>query len=427
MKRRDFLGCTTAAFGWAASSRVSSGTRTEAKSPLPARPASTLKLTEARVYIVSIGGRYPVVVELLTDQGIRGAGEAGVAYGTGATAAAGMIKDLAQQFLPARDPFAIAALLSDMYDHTFWAKGGGTIVFAGISAIEQALWDIKGKALGLPVYEMLGGRLREEARVYANGWSFRAVQAGDFARAAERPLKDGYTAVKLYPLATAALDAEGHIRHVTRRSIDREAEDRAVAIVRAVRQAVGSKIDIMLDVSAELTTDAIIRFAHKVEDQDILWLEEPVDPFDIEALKKVSDQVRIPIAAGERLYARYGFRRALELHALDIAQPDVSNAGGILETLKITAMAETYNIRVAPHNAGGPVATAAALHVDACTPNFFIQELYPYRVPEHFAVVDHAPELAVKNGFVSIPTRPGLGVELVEDKMRPHLWTTVKL
>jgi galactonate dehydratase len=386
-----------------------------------------LRMTEARVYLVSVGGRRPVLVEILTDQGIRGVGEATVAYGTGATAAAGMIKDLAEEFLPGRDPFAIEAIWSDMYDHTFWAKGGGTIVFAGISAIEQALWDIKGKALGLPVYEMLGGKMRDVARVYANGWSFRCTRPEEFAREAERVVKDGYSAMKFYPLATAELDAEGHIRHVTRRSIDRDAEDRAVASVKAVRDAIGPKIDLMLDVSAELTTEAIVRIARRLEDQNIWFLEEPVDPFDVEALKKVSEQVRMPIAVGERVYTRYGFKRILELHAADIVQPDVGNTGGIMETKKIAAMAESYNIRVQPHNCASPVSTAASLQVDACIANFLIQEMYPYRIPEHFALVDRAPELEIRNGYVPISSRPGLGVELAAERVRQFLWATCKL
>jgi galactonate dehydratase len=397
---------------------------------IPGRLGGTpgkVKMTEARVYLVSVGGRSPVLVEILTDQGIRGVGEAAVAYGTGATAAAGMIKDLVEQFLPGKDPFAIEAIWSDMYDHTFWAKGGGTIVFAGISAIEQALWDIKGKALGLPVYEMLGGKMLDKARVYANGWSFRCTLPEEFAREAERVVKDGYSAIKFYPLATAELDAQGHIRHVARRTIDRDAEDRAVARVKAVRDAIGPKIDLMLDVSAELTTEAIIRFVRRLEDQDIWFIEEPVDPFEVDALQKVSAQLRIPIALGERIYTRYGFKRILELHAVDIVQPDIGNTGGIMETKKIAAMAESYNMRVQPHNCGSPVLTAASLQVDACIANFLIQEMYPYRVPEHFALVDHAPELEIRNGYVPISSRPGLGVNLVEQRVSGFLWASCKL
>jgi len=384
-----------------------------------------LKVTGVRIYMVEVGGRHPVLAQVLTDKGTTGVGEAALAYGTGATAAAGMIKDLAREFLLGKDPFAIEAIWSDMYDHTFWAKGGGPIIFAGISALEQALWDIKGKCFGVPVYELLGGKVRDKARVYANGWSFRCVAPADFAREAERVVADGYTALKFYPLATAELDSDGHIRHVAHRSIDRDAEIRAIESVKAVRGAIGPKIDLMLDMSAELTTDAIIRLGRRLEEYDIMFLEEPVDPFDVEALKKVSDQVHIPIATGERIYTRYGFRRILELHAADVLQPDIGNTGGIMEAKKIAAMAEAYNMRVQPHNCASPVSTAAALQLDACIPNFLIQELYPYRIPEHFALVDHAPELDVRNGYVPISDRPGLGVGLVEDRVRPYLWAKV--
>ena len=292
------------------------------------RGRKPLRVTGGRIYIAAIDGRYPVLLQLMTDQGVSGVGDAAVAYGTGSAAAAAMVKELVQQFVVGRDPFAVEAIWSDMYDHTFWAKGGGSIIFAGMSAVEQALWDIKGKCLGVPVYEMLGGKMRDKVRVYANGWSFRCTQAADFAREAERVVKDGYTALKFYPLATAEMDAQGHIRHVSRRSIDSAAERKAVASVKAVRNSIGPDVDLMLDVSAELTTEAIIRLGRQFEQWNITFLEEPVDPSDVEALKKVSEHVNIPIAVGERLYTRYGFRRVMELHAADILQPDVGNTGG---------------------------------------------------------------------------------------------------
>src|SRR6516165_8006429 len=414
MDRRSFLinsaivGCPTLCSGACASA------------------GKRMKITEIKIYRVAIGGRNPVLVQIVTDAGISGVGEAAVAYGAGAPAAAAMVMELAEEFVLGKDPFAIEAIWSEMCDHTFWAKGGGSILFAGISALEQALWDIKGKALDVPVYELLGGKMRDEVRVYANGWHFRVNKPDEFAREAERVVKDGYTALKLYPLATPLKDAHGRIRHVSRRSIDRAAEDLAIARVKAVRNAVGPKIDLMLDVSAELTTDAIIRIGRKLEEQDILFLEEPVDPSDPEALKKVSEQVHMPIAVGERLYTRYGFRRILELHAADVLQPDIGNTGGIMEAKKIAAMAEVYNMRIGPHNCASPVSTAAALQLDACIPNFLIQELYPYRIPEHYQIVDHAPELDVKDSFLPIPSRPGLGIELVEERVKPFLWARCK-
>jgi len=382
-----------------------------------------MKITCATIYIVRIDGRHPVVVELRTDEGVTGLGEAAIAYGVGETAAAGMIKDLMDAIVLGQDPFRIEAIWSDMYDHSFWAKRGGPIVFAGISAIEQALWDIKGKALTLPIYELMGGKCRDKVQLYANGWSFRAQTADEFARAAERVLEDGYTALKLYPLANPIADnPHGMIRHVSQRAIDREAMELAVARVAAVRKAIGPRIDLMLDMSGELTTDAVITLGRRLQEFDILFFEEPVDAFDPESMRQVADAVAMPIAAGERLYTRYDFRRVLELRAAHILQPDVGNTGGLFEAKKIAAMAEAYNLRVAPHLCAGPICTAATLQLDATLTNFMIQELYPYRAPEHFAIVDHAPELDVKDGYLSIPDRPGLGVELDHARMRPFLW-----
>ena len=212
------------------------------------------------------------------------------------------------------------------------------------------------------------------------------------------------------------------IRHVSQRSIDRAAFDLAVARVRAVRQTIGPSVDLMLDMSGELTTDAIIALGRRVEEFDILFLEEPVDPFDLEAMRTVADAVRMPIAAGERLYTRYDFRRLLELRAAHMLQPDVGTAGGLLEVKKIAAMAEAFNTRVAPHLCAGPICTAATLQLDATLTNLLIQELYPYRVPEHFAIVDRAPELEVKAGYLAIPDRPGFGVALDRARMEPFRW-----
>jgi galactonate dehydratase len=275
---------------------------------------------------------------------------------------------------------------------------------------------------------MLGGRYRDTARVYANGWSFRSSTPDEFARAAEKVVRDGYDALKLYPLAAPDPSSpDGMLRHVSLRHLDRAAEDLAVDRVRAVRDAVGPEVDVLLDMSAELTTDAIIRIGRRVAKYDIFFFEEPVDPFDVEALKKVSEQVSLPIAVGERLYTRYGFRRIMECHAADILQPDIGNTGGIMEAKKIAAMAEAYNMRIQPHTCSSPVATAAALQLDACIPNLIIQELYPYRTAEHFEIVDHAPEWDIVDSHLPIPDRPGLGVELVEERVRPFLWAECSL
>ncbi len=247
-----------------------------------------------------------MVVELRTDAGLTGLGEAAIAYGVGETAAAGMIKDLFEHIVRGQDPRRIEAIWSEMYDHSFWAKRGGPIVFAGISAIEMALWDIKGKAL-TPVWSTSCSAAKPVTcvRLYANGWSFRCASTPQEFAVAERPmlLRDGYTALKLYPLANPVADnPHGMIRHVSQRTITREAVDLAVARVAAVRKAIGPKIELMVDMSGELTTDAIIGLGRRLEEFDLLWLEEPVDPFDPEGMREVATALRMPIAAGERLY-----------------------------------------------------------------------------------------------------------------------------
>jgi len=380
-----------------------------------------MKITKVNVYLVRVGGLHPVLCEIVCDSGLSGIGEAGIAYGHGATAAAGMIKDLAENILIGRDPFRIEEAWSEMYDHSFWAKGGGgAIVFAGISALETALWDIKGKALGVPVYELFGGAFRSEVEVYANGWNFRALSAEDFATAAEKPLRDGYTALKCYPLAVPR--EGGGIRHVTRRMVDEDFARLAAERVIALRRFVGPKIRIMLDLSGGLTPDATLALCRKWEECDIAFIEEPCDPFDIGALHKIAAATDIAIALGERLYTRFAFRPVLESQAADILQPDIGTAGGMMEVKKIAAMAEAYGMRVQPHICASPVSTAAALQLGACLPNFMIQELYPYRPDEHWAIVDDAPERLVANGRIPVPERPGVGISLVPEKLRPFLW-----
>ena len=348
-----------------------------------------------------------------------------MAYGVGSSATAEIVQELVEKFVLGKDPSNIEPLWHEMYDHSFWAKGGGSILFPGMSAVETALWDIKGKALGVPVYELLGGKFRERARVYANGWSYRCRSITELVREAEKVVQAGYTALKFYPLARP-LEPHGLLRHASLRTIDRETENWVLESTKTLRQAMGPDVEIMADMSAGMTTDVAIRLGRQLEKFNLYFYEEPVDPFDVEALKKVSEHVDIPIATGERLYARYGFRRILEIHAVDIVQPDVGSAGGLLEAKYIAAMAETCSARVQFHTCGSPVSTAAALQLMACVPNLAIQEIYPFRVPEHWAIVDHAPELDIKDGYIPIPSRPGLGVELNPKRVDPFLWSECK-
>jgi galactonate dehydratase len=372
-----------------------------------------MKVRHARIYLVESGGIRPVIVEITADDGSVGLGEAAIAYGLGGTAAAAMIKELCERYVLSQDPFRIEAIWTEMYDHSFWTKGGGPIVFAAMSAIEQALVDIKARALGVPAYDLLGGRVRDELRTYANGWYFGCTNSADLPRFAEDAAADGYDALKFYPFATIL--ETGKLRHPSRRAAsDKDLRRRAFEIVRDVRAAVGPGVEIMLDLSGGLTPDETIRFCREIETYDISYVEEPADPFDNRALRKIADSIAQPIAVGERVYTRYGFRDVLEGGAVDILQPDLGNTGGILEGRKIAAMAEAYSLKVQPHICASALSTAIGMHFSASIPNFYIQEHFPYwdRISGYTEVLEDPLEPHIVGGRIPVLDEPGYGVTL---------------
>ena len=382
-----------------------------------------MKITEVEVFDVATGrGWNPVIVRINTDEGITGVGEVALAFGVGASAGVGMVKNLSERFLLGEDPFRIEKLWDTMLRGTFWGQGGGPVVYGGMSAIDEALWDIKGKALGVPVYELLGGRCRGKLRVYANGWYHGLVEPAQYAEAARKVQEDGYTATKFDPFAVAPDGVEGGFFAV----LERDRADIACARVKAVRDAVGPDFDILIEVHGNLGTTSAIQMGRRLEGFDPFFYEEPVDSLNFECMKKVSENVSIPIAAGERLYLRHGFRRYIEEQALDILQPDMGLAGGITEVKKIAAHAETYNIQVQPHNCASPVTTAAAVQLDACIPNFIIQEVFPYRPEETMRVVREPLEERIKDGYLKVPDEPGLGIELNDEALAEYACIRVK-
>jgi len=374
-----------------------------------------MKITEVEIYDINLSGEgyhwNPVLVRIQTDEGIDGIGEVGLAYGVGSSAGAGMVKDLAESYLIGADPFQIERLWDTMFRNTFWGQGGGPVVYGGMSAIDEALWDIKGKALGVPVYELLGGRAHDSLWVYANGW-YRGLNApAEYGEAAARVVADGFTAMKFDPFAVRP---DGTWDYPPR-ALSREMADLAVARVAAVREAVGPNVEILVEVHGNLGVTSAIQVGKRLEELDPFFYEEPVDALNVDAMRKVSQEVDIPIAAGERLYTRYGFRQYIEQQVVDILQPDMGLAGGISEVKKIATYAETYNQHVQPHNCAAPVSTAAAIQLDACTTNFIIQELFPYRQAANYALVQRAYEHEVQDGRLAIPSEPGLGLILNED------------
>ena len=301
------------------------------------------------------------------------------------------------------DPFSIEALVQRMWRREY--ARAGQIAMSALAVLEIACWDIVGKALDQPVYRLLGGPVREKIKAYANGWYTVERTPEEFQEAARRAVGKGYRALKLDPFGAGAWELEQRTR--------------ALELVEAVRDAVGPEVEILIEMHGRFTPAQAVSIARDLEPFRPSWIEEPVPPENIPALKKVSDRVAIPVASGERIHARDEFRELFELQAADVVQPDLTMCGGIAETRRIAAWAEAYYMLVAPHNVGGPVSTAAALHLAAATPNFKIQEHFNDFGESY--VKDAAPgNPEVVDGCFSLPQGPGLGVAIDEDVIREH-------
>jgi len=346
-------------------------------------------------------------VRLTTDEGITGIGES-------STTEPFMVSAVVQRLsevVVGRDPSRIQEIWQDLYRRYFNVRGGNLLLCA-ISGIEHALWDIKGKVAGLPVYDLLGGAMRESVPVYVNHAFFAGLSPLTDPRGyAERALlavESGYTAIKIDPYGAL-------------RGTATPAELRAVtATVEAVREAIGPDIHLAVDSHARFLLATAIRAGRALEHVDLLFFEEPVPPENIAAMKKVREQVRVPIASGERVYTKWGFQALLEAQAVEIIQPDIAHCGGIFEARIIAAQAEAHYVQLAPHMFYGPVALTAALHLDATIPNLLRQER-----PVLFAPIPQRQEilttpLALRDGELIVPTGPGLGISLNEEVLAAH-------
>ncbi len=366
-----------------------------------------MKITDLRVFQTQGGHANWTFVKLYTDSGLTGVGEASLERNDEVVVKA---LETFRDFLVGQDPFQIEYIWNALYKQTF--KYGQLIILTALSGIEQALWDIKGKALGVPVYELLGGKLRDKARAYANAWAFQKIVTQMTAEdtpdsIAENALKmvdKGFTALKWDPFREG-----GQV-------IQRSEEEFALACVKAVREAVGPSVDILIECHGRFNMHSAIRIAHKLEPYDPFFYEEPIPPDNLDALAALQRSINLPIATGERLYTRWEFRPLFEKNAAQIIQPDICNVGGIWELRKIAAMAEAYYVSVQPHNSNGPVQTIASLHLDASIPNFVFQEFfYPYLDMYNEVLTE---PIIYKDGYLEIPTRPGLGTDIREDVIR---------
>lgn len=369
-----------------------------------------LAIREVRAVVVNARMRNWVFVKVVTDEpGLVGWGEATLEWQT--QAVVGAVADLAPLVIGA-DPTRIEHLWQVMYRQHFFK--GGVVTLSAISGIDQALHDITGKVHGVPTYKLLGGAVRDHVRFYdhlgggESGAVYGAAVDGAtaFGELARESVDDGFDAVKVLAVPPVRM-LDG------RRSLRLAAERLA-----AVRDAVGADVDVMVDLHGRATPAMAIRFGLALAPFDPWFLEEPCQPENVAGCAEVARALSVPIATGERLTTRHAFRELLERRACAVIQPDVCHCGGLTELRKIAAMADAYDIAVAPHNPLGPIATMANLHFAMSTPNFLIQEVMRSDVPWRDDVVDNP--LRITGGRAQPPDRPGLGIEVDEVAAAEH-------
>lgn len=360
-----------------------------------------MKVTAIKTFVCHAYRTNWVFVKVLTDDGLHGVGEATLEMRELTVATA--CREL-ERYLVGRDPMNIEAFWHDAYRDAYWR--GGPVLMSALAGVEMALWDIKGKALGVPVWQLLGGLVRDRVPCYANGWFAGATRPDEFAAKAREAVKMGFRGLKWDPFGSAYMN------------ISKPELCGALACVQAVVAAVGPEVDILIEGHGRFNVPTAVRIGRALEEFDITWFEEPIPPDNPEALAELKRRIRVPIAGGERLYSRWDYRNFLNLGCADFIQPDVSHVGGIGELRKIAAMAEAYHLPVCPHNPSGPVANAATLQIAACTPNFHLLETMASDVSHRRDV--STERVRFEGGHMLIPDAPGLGIDIDETAIAAH-------
>lgn len=361
-----------------------------------------MKITRLETLLTHAGLRNYLFVRLTTDTGLTGIGEASLEWQERAVQS--LLQDWVEERILGVDPFdlegVIGGLIRDQY------QGGPTILTA-ISGVEVAMWDLIGKACAQPVYKLLGGRSRERLSAYANGWYGKAHSPQDFADKARQVVARGYSAMKFDPFGTAWKEmAEPEMQA-------------AEMIVAAVREAVGDKVDLMIEVHGRLSVECAVEMGLRLARYRPAWYEEPVSPWSLDLLKEVKQRLPFPIAAGERVYTLEDFSRLASIRACDIVQLDLAHCGGLSIGKKVAAMMQPQDLRLAPHCSIGPVALCAAIHFGWSTPHVLVQENFgDFDVPWRRDFVNGWHPC--HNGDYELPTKPGLGIELNEDVIAAH-------
>jgi galactonate dehydratase len=367
---------------------------------------SGMHIAQITPHLVDSGGSKSwLFVKLETDDGLVGWGEA-YTQADRDRAIVAHVEEMGRHLI-GRSPYAIKHFSSIMYlDYAL--RRPAMDFWSALSALEHAMWDIVGKACGQPVYNLLGGPCRDRIRVYANGWSEGSRSPDEYARAAVKVVGRGFTALKFDPFSNP-----------WRTHIGRVEEALAVERVRAVREAVGPEVEILVEVHRRLAPNEAIRVSHKLEEFEPFWYEEPIDAEDIGGLAEVRSRTQIPVVTGEALYSKNQFAEVFVSRAADILNPDVCNCGGMLALKEIASAAEPWHVTVAPHNYNSTtIGLACTLQVSACIPNFLITEYFVNFEAAGAELANHAFE--VKDSYIALPTGPGLGIELDEAALDRH-------
>lgn len=363
-----------------------------------------MKITDIKAYTLDAFRTNWTFIKVETDAGLYGWGEASL--GTNENALEGMVKDL-HRLVVGRNPFEVERMCFEVYRDCYWK--GGPVLMSAISGIEIAMWDIMGKALNVPVYTFFGGKMRDEVKIYANAWFVGAKTPEAFARKAKETVALGVKALKWDPFGAA---------HMT---ISREQMEKTIRIVAAVREAVGSQIDLLIECHGRFDPTTALQISRELEPFKPMLMEEPCPPDNFDSTAYVRLRSNVPIATGERLYTKHAFSELFEKKGVDIAQPDVFHVGGLLESKKIAAMAEARHIPVSFHNPSGPISNAAILQLAATVPNFLIHEIMITDGSFRKKITDE--EVVYNKGCVQISDKPGLGIDVnVEEVLkRPYV------
>lgn len=375
------------------------------------------------------GAWRPIVCRIYTDEGIYGDGEAALAYGDAQLAAFGMVQNFAKLII-GMNPLDHEVIWDKLYRGTFWGQNGGPVVFAGISAIDIALWDIKGKYYKAPVYQLLGGKRRDHLRAYASqlqfGWCPEVVPARspeDYAREGKKAVAEGYDCLK-YDFFTYRPD-EGRFTDEDRISFlspyyMKMLESR----ISAVRTAIGPDIDLIIENHSYPDAQSAIQIGKMMKKYGVYYFEEPTTPTP-EMTRFVHEETKLPIATGERVFTRWQYAAYFKINAVQLIQPDIGTCGGVTEVKKVCDMAYTYDVGVQVHACGSPISTAAALQIECVIPNFAIHEHHTYALSPYnreICIYDNQPV----NGKFKVPDLPGIGNELSDTAFKNCDMVTVK-